>query len=67
MRIIAFIENQQVIKKILTDLGLYLVRSRPSPRAPPRDLWLDALYGQAPVSDDHLHIDPEYSIDDYPF
>lgn len=42
MRIISFIEDQQIVKKILAHLGLYLVRSKPLPRAPPRDPWLDS-------------------------
>jgi hypothetical protein len=41
MRIIAFIEEQEIVKKILKHLGLYLVRSKPPARAPPRDLWVD--------------------------
>ena len=65
MRIIAFIENQEIIRKILTHLGLYSVRSRPPPRAPPKDFWLDSPYSQVPDSDDYLHTDPDYSIDDY--
>jgi hypothetical protein len=65
MRIIAFIENQQVIKKILTHLGLYLVRSRPPPRAPPKDFWFESPYSQVPDSEDYLHTDPDYSVDDY--
>ena len=48
MRIIAFIENQEIIRKILTHLGLYLVRSRPPPRATPKDFWLDSPYSQSP-------------------
>ena len=65
MRIISFIEDQQIVKKILAHLGLYLVRSKPLPRAPPRDLWLDSPYSQAPDSEDYLHTDPEYTVDDY--
>ena len=65
MRIIAFIEKQEIVKKILKHLGLYLVRSRPPARAPPRDLWLSSPYSQVPDSDDYLHTDPEYCVDDY--
>ena len=65
MRIIAFIEEQEIVKKILKHLGLYLVRSKPPARAPPRDLWLDSPYSQVPDSDDYLHTDPEYCVDDY--
>jgi hypothetical protein len=65
MRILAFIENQEIIRKILTHLGLYLVRSKPLPRAPPKDFWLDSPYSQVPDSEDYLHADPEYTVDDY--
>jgi hypothetical protein len=65
MRIIAFIENQEIIRKILTHLGLYLVRSRPPPRAPPKDFWFDLPYSQVSDSQDYLHTDPDYSVDDY--
>ena len=65
MRIISFIEDQQIVKKILTHLGLYLVRSKPPPRAPPRDLWLDSPYSKVLDSEDYLHTDPEYTVDDY--
>jgi len=32
MRIISFIEDEKVIRDILTNLGLWLVRSRPQPK-----------------------------------
>jgi hypothetical protein len=65
MRIIAFIEEQEIVKKILKHLGLYLVRSKPPDRAPPRDLWLNSPNSQVPDSNDYLHTDPDYSVDDY--
>ncbi len=34
-------------------------------RALPRALLLDDSYSQIPVSDDYLHTDPDYSVDDY--
>jgi hypothetical protein len=34
-------------------------------RAPPRAPRLDDSYSQIPVSDDHLHTDADYSVDDY--
>jgi len=38
MKIISFIENEEVIKKILKHLGLWEIRPRPPPKAtaPPR-------------------------------
>jgi len=43
MRIISFIEDQEVIEKVLKYLGLWLVKKKPSPRAnaPPVDAHLD--------------------------
>jgi hypothetical protein len=37
MRVIAFIEDPEVIRKILTHLGLWLIKARPRPvaHAPP--------------------------------
>ena len=57
MRIIAFIEEQEFIKKILTHLGVYLVRSKVPPDAPPKELRLDCSYSQVPASDEYLHAD----------
>ena len=61
MRVIAFIEEQEVIRKILIHLGLWQIRARPRPvaHAPPQfaasafDDW------PAPNADDYL-IDPLY-------
>jgi hypothetical protein len=35
MRIIAFIEEEEIIKKVLAHLGLHPVKSKPPPRALP--------------------------------
>jgi len=44
MRVISFIEDPEVIKKILKYLGLWLVKSKPPPRAngPPGELYIPA-------------------------
>jgi hypothetical protein len=71
MRVIAFIEEQEVIRKILTHLGLWQIKARPRPvaHAPPDltlepfDDWpacLRATHRQAPSADDYL-TDPLYS------
>jgi hypothetical protein len=65
MRIRAFIEEQEVIKKILTHLGVYLARFKTPPRAPPKKFRLNYSYSQVPAFDDSLHADPEYSVDAY--
>jgi hypothetical protein len=56
MRIISFIEDREVIKTILKHLGLWLVKSRPTPKAhaPPAGYIMDH-FSQLPMNDDHLY------------
>ena len=68
MRIISFIEDPQVIREILTHLGLWLVRSRPPPKIhdPPYIEYApadDLAHPPHPQTD--AYADPEYSWDDY--
>jgi hypothetical protein len=79
MKIISFIEDQQVIRDILTHLGLWLVRSRPPPKIndPPNreyaaefggDMFRTSAGGAACPRNEHADIiygDPKYSWDDY--
>ena len=71
MKIIAFIEQEEVIKKILKHLGLWLVTTRPPPRihSPPVEPCAD--YGStelAEVTDSQITPwDDDYSDSDYPF
>ena len=75
MRILAFIEDREVIKAILKHLGLWLVKSKPAPKAhaPPvlkQDGAGPAAYvldqfSQLPLNDDHLYRDPDYSWKGY--
>ena len=67
MRIISFIEDEEVIKKIkkiLKHLGLWDVKARPPPRdsASPKspEYSMDCTDSQPPVSDTWLYVDPEY-------
>ena len=69
MRIISFIEDPQVIRDILTHLGLWLVRSRPPPK-----ICAAISLSESKTSDSCTHpphpqadayADPEYSWDDY--
>jgi hypothetical protein len=55
MRIISFIENEEVVKKILEHLGLWLVKSKPTPQAngPPGELHIDYSDSQIPPFDDY--------------
>ena len=66
MRIIRFIEDREVIKTILKHLGLWLVKSRPIPKAhaPPVGYVMDH-FSQLPMNNDHLYRDPDYPWDAY--
>ncbi len=66
MRLISFIEDPEVIKKILKHLGLWLVKPKPPPRAngPPVGHHIDYADTQFPSYDDY-NVDPEYPIDTY--
>jgi hypothetical protein len=56
MRIIAFIEDQQVVKKILRHLDLWHVKRKPPPRAngPPAETIIIYDQSSAPRADDYL-------------
>ena len=66
MRVISFIGDGEVIKAILKHLGLWLVKSRPIPKAhaPPAGYVLDQ-FSQLPRNDDHLYRDPDYPWEAY--
>jgi hypothetical protein len=66
MRIISFIEDAQVIRDILTHLGLWLVRSRSPPKIhdPPNIEYATADHQIQPHADS-IHGDPEYAWDEY--
>jgi hypothetical protein len=66
MRIISFIEDREVIKAILKHLGLWLVKSRPTPKAhAPAAGYIRDPFSQLPMNDDHLYRDPDYAWDAY--
>lgn len=62
MRIIAFIEDDEVIKKILKHLGLWEIKQRPPPKSTgspkPPDYSIDYSVSQLPGSDNWLYADP---------
>jgi len=64
MRIIAFIEDEEVIKKILKHLGLWEIKQRPPPKAsgPPkaREYSIDYSVSQVPGSDNWLYMAPQH-------
>jgi hypothetical protein len=67
MKIISFIEDEDVISKILKHLGLWEVKQRPPPRAkaPPRNIHIDYTVSQIPSYEDDLYCDPDYPIEMY--
>jgi len=67
MQVISFIEDGEVIKKILKHLGLWEVKPRPPPKAKPpqQNVHIDYSDSQAPPCEDYLFGDPDYSIEAY--
>ncbi len=66
MRVIAFIEDEDVIKKILKHLELWDIKRKPRPlaNAPPIDVFPAYDQSPAPTADDYL-TDPDYPIEAY--
>ena len=66
MRIIAFIEDEEVIKKILKHLGLWEAKARPPPKvkAPFPTIYLDDSESQI-LSPDSFYAHPDYPMDSY--
>jgi len=67
MKIISFIDNSEIIKKILKHLGLWEVKQRPPPRAngPPLNLRIDYADSQIPPWEDDPCCDADYSTEMY--
>ena len=67
MRIISFIEDEEVIKKILKYLGLWKIKARPPPKAngPQPNVHIDYSDSQVPPCEDYLYRDPDYPIENY--
>jgi hypothetical protein len=75
MRIVSLIEDREVIKAILKHLGLWLDRSKPTPKAHAPPTLNRSKSGQAgsvldqfsqlPLNDDHLYRDPDYPWEAY--
>ena len=66
MRIIAFIEDEQLVKRILKHLGLWDVKRKPPPRAnsPPTESFIIYEELSSPSTDDYI-IDADYPIETY--
>ena len=68
MRVISFIEDEEVIKKILKHLDLWDLKARPPPKrakAPPPTAHIDYSDSQVPPCEDYLNCDPDYPIETY--
>ena len=64
MRILAFIEDEQVIKKILKHLDLWDIKARPPLKranAPPVECHIDYPDSQVTSCEDYLYSDPDLS------
>ena len=66
MRVIAFIENEDVIKKIIKHLGLCDIKRKLSPvaNAPPIDVFPVYDEQPGPNANDYI-VDPEYPVEAY--
>ena len=66
MRIIAFIEDEEVIEKILKHLGLWDLKARPPPKvkAPFPTIYLDDSESRV-LPPDSFYAHPAYPMDSY--
>jgi hypothetical protein len=66
MRVMAFIEQADEIRKILEHLGLWGSQRKPVPRAnaPPMRYVADDVEGYIPAMDEDI-VDPTYPVDAY--
>ena len=66
MRVIGFIHDEDVIRKILKHLNLWDVRRKMSPRAHASPIDIYPTYDEPPVPsvDDYMK-DPEYPVEVY--
>ena len=67
MRVISFIEDEQVIRKILKHLDLWDAKRKPPPRAnaPPPETLIFYDDSLSPPRAEHYLIDPDYSVETY--
>ena len=66
MKIISFIDDSEIIKKILNSLGLWDVKRKPPARAngPPTESFIIYDESSSPGADDYI-IDADYPIETY--
>jgi hypothetical protein len=67
MKIISFIEDEEVIEKILKHLGLWDLKFSPPPKvkAPPVTVSIDDSDSQVPFSTPPFYPDPDYPMNSY--
>jgi hypothetical protein len=67
VKILTFIEDEEVIKKILTHLGLWDIKAifPPKATATPPDFHIDYSDSHVPPCDDYLFHDPKYPLEAY--
>jgi hypothetical protein len=65
MRILAFIEDPEVIKKMLKHLELWFAKREPQPvaNAPPAEFHIDYSDSQIPSSEEDLYTDAAYPVE----
>jgi len=65
MRVLAFMEKPEIIKKILQNLGLWERKARPPPRAntSPPDDHIDYSDSRVPACEDYLCSDPDHPVE----
>jgi len=66
MKIISFIEDEEVIEKILKYLGLWDLKARPPPRAKTPSVTICLYDSDSQISSpDSFYAHPDYPIDSY--
>jgi hypothetical protein len=62
MRILAFIEDEEAIEKILKHLGLWDLNVRPLPKVPSVTICIDDSDSQVSFSAPSFYPDPEHPV-----
>jgi hypothetical protein len=66
MKIISFIEDEEVIEKILKHLGLWEMKARPPPKPKASLVTMHFDYSDSQISfADSFYADPDYPMDSY--
>ena len=66
MKIVSFIEDEEVIEKILKHLGLWDLKVRPPPKVKAPSVTIHIAYSDSQISfADAFYADPNYPVDSY--